>query len=663
MRRNRCSTLAAIAAALLLPLLAAAAPTPHPGIRAAVQQLFTTVQFSGVAISPDGRRVAWVESIPSPGGGPAAGSAIYVKDLTSPAPAQRLTAADAAPHDESGPVWSPDSRQLLFLSDASGQSQIYVATPGEAPRQITHVTGDMDDATWSPDGRSIAFLFIRNAPRAAGPLAPMTIEHGVIGHAVFEQRLTTVDLASGTVHEISPADMYIYEYGWAPDGRRFAVTAAHGAGDPNWWVARLYTLDRASGQMHEIYKPDWQIAKPRFSPDGSTIAFIQGLMSDEGSTGGDIDTIPADGGAVTDITPHMRATATWLTWKPGTHTILFGENVDGSAGLASISETGGPVTTLWTGEESISGAHNGFSAAIANDGVTSAVVRSSFAHPPEVWAGKIGTWQQLTHANDHLQPNWGKAVKVHWTNGGFHIQGWLLYPRQYDPSRRYPMVVLVHGGPGAANTSSWPRPFYNTTLLSDAGYFVLYPNPRGSFGQGEAFTQANRKDFGYGDFKDIEAGADSITHHFPVDPHRIGITGWSYGGYMTMWAVTQTTRFRAAVAGAGIANWQSYYGENDIDTWMIPFFGASVYDDPAVYAKSAPITFIKNVKTPTLVLVGDRDGECPTPQSYEFWHALKTLGVKTQLVVYADEGHFIWRPSDEQDIVQRMIGWFDANMQ
>ena len=156
------------------------------------------------------------------------------------------------------------------------------------------------------------------------------------------------------------------------------------------------------------------------------------------------------------------------------------------------------------------------------------------------------------------------------------------------------------------------------------------PNPRGSFGRGERFTRANVKDFGYGDLRDILGGVDEVVRTRPVDGERLGITGWSYGGYMTMWAVTQTGRFGAAVAGAGICNWQSYYGQNGIDQWMIPFFGASVYDDPAVYARSSPITFIKQVKTPTLILVGERDVECPVPQSQEFYHALKTLGVATQ---------------------------------
>ena len=225
---------------------------------------------------------------------------------------------------------------------------------------------------------------------------------------------------------------------------------------------------------------------------------------------------------------------------------------------------------------------------------------------------------------------------------------------------KHPVIVQIHGGPAAAALPSWPDP--RSALLSLKGYFVFFPNPRGSYGQGEAFTRANVKDFGYGDLRDVMTGIDAAAASNPIDTTRLGIWGWSYGGYMTMWTVTQTTRFKAAVAGAGIANWQSYYGENDIDAWMIPYFGASVYDDAAVYARSAPITFITKVKTPTLVVVGERDGECPAPQSFEFWHALKTLGVETQLVVYPDEGHRIAKKEHVRDIARRLVGWFDGHL-
>jgi dipeptidyl aminopeptidase/acylaminoacyl peptidase len=243
------------------------------------------------------------------------------------------------------------------------------------------------------------------------------------------------------------------------------------------------------------------------------------------------------------------------------------------------------------------------------------------------------------------------------------VQGWLMLPKDYDPSKKYPLIVEVHGGPAAAVLSHWGGGGgLNATAFSALGYFVLEPNPRGSYGQGEAFTEANRKDFGYGDLRDILAGVDAAEAKYPIDSSRVGITGWSYGGFMTMFAVTQTNRFRAAVSGAGLSNWLSYYGENSIDQWMIPYFGASVYDDPAVYAKSSAINFIKQAHTPTLVVVGDRDGECPAPQSYEFWHALRDQHVPTQLVVYPNEGHGFVDPEHRRDVMDRAVEWFAKYM-
>jgi dipeptidyl aminopeptidase/acylaminoacyl peptidase len=232
-----------------------------------------------------------------------------------------------------------------------------------------------------------------------------------------------------------------------------------------------------------------------------------------------------------------------------------------------------------------------------------------------------------------------------------------MLPKDFAFGKPYPLVVNVHGGPSWACTSHWDE--IGTGPLSAMGYFVLCPNPRGSYGQGEAFTQGNVKDFGGGDFRDIMAGVDAITKKYPIDTKRIGIRGHSYGGYMTMWAETQTHRFAAAVAGAGLSDWLSYYGLNDIDEWMIPFFGASVYDDPAVYAKSDPMHFVKAVKTPTLILVGDRDGEVPMEQSVEWWHALTTLHVPTKLVVYPNEGHLFVKAADARDYWLRTLDWFE----
>ncbi|HEY1207896.1 MAG TPA: S9 family peptidase, partial [Terracidiphilus sp.] len=264
----------------------------------------------------------------------------------------------------------------------------------------------------------------------------------------------------------------------------------------------------------------------------------------------------------------------------------------------------------------------------------------------------------VSRINEGIEPAWGTTDSITWKSDGFNVQGWLMMPKDYDPAKKYPLIVEVHGGPASAAVPHWGFGGLNAAIFSALGYFVLMPNPRGSFGQGEEFTLANRKDFGYGDLRDILAGVDAVEAEYPVDPGRVGITGWSYGGFMTMFAVTQTQRFKAAVAGAGISNWQSYYGENSIDQWMMPYFGASVYDDPKVYAKSSAINFIRKVMTPTLVVVGERDGECPAPQSFEFWHALRDRHVPTRLVVYPNEGHGIADPVHRRDIIERAAEWF-----
>ena len=238
---------------------------------------------------------------------------------------------------------------------------------------------------------------------------------------------------------------------------------------------------------------------------------------------------------------------------------------------------------------------------------------------------------------------------------GWLTQGWLYYPVNYDPHRRYPMVVSVHGGPTATVTPGW-----GGDPLSAAGYFVLAPNYVGSAGEGQAFAKGIVRQTGYADLRSILAGVNKVLETLPVDKNRIGITGWSNGGYLSMWAVTQTDMFHAAVPGAGISDWLGYVGEADIAKWALPYFGGVwPWDDPALYARSSPMTFIKNVKTPTLIIVGERDGECPAPQSIEFWGALRILGVKTELVIYPGEGHDFGNPKDRRDVERRRMEWFE----
>jgi len=684
-----CLVLAAITAA---PIYAQTEPAQGSLDRAHVEEVLRGLNrgrsFGQVAISPDGSKLAWIE-------GGRGGSEIRVASPTDLTRSERVTAAtNPDQHCREGEfAWAPDSKSFAFFSDCANstdhQVDLYLSRLDNNPaKRLTALKGIPQAPAFSPDGSKIAFLYVEGATRPAGALAAMKPPSGVIGEDGVEVQRVAIaraDAEAAPPSEVTPANLHVYEFNWAPDSKGLAYVAADPPGENNWWVAKLYTQSidgqpkpilapaEASGPLHGL-----QIAVPRWSPDGKTIAFIGGLMSDQGSTGGDVWIVSADGGAPRDLTAGRPTSPAWIEW--GSNEYLFvSELAGGNSQLIryklSGDRTGNGQVSFGSPIFSIPGSvgDGRLEMSLSSTGDRSMFVfgASTFDHPREIYAAKPGTVMtsglegvmQLSHFNDGVQPAWGKSESLSWKSDGFRVQGWLLLPKDYDPNKKYPLIVEVHGGPAAAVTARWGGGGgLSASAFSALGYFVLEPNPRGSYGQGEAFAQANRKDFGYGDLRDILAGVDTVLAKYPVDPQRVGITGWSYGGFMTMFAVTQTNRFKAAVAGAGLSNWQSYYGENSIDQWMIPYFGASVYDDPAVYAKSSAINFIKQARTPTLVVVGDRDGECPAPQSYEFWHALRDEHVPTQLVVYPNEGHGFVNPEHRRDVMDRAVEWFSKYM-
>jgi dipeptidyl aminopeptidase/acylaminoacyl peptidase len=657
-----------------------------------------------VAISPDGKRVAWLGM-----GEEGAGIRVApIGDLAKRdlAKAERVTAASKPVSNpeqrcaEGQFAWAPDSRALAFFSDCAKpgvQTDLYLShLDGKPAHRLTELNGYVEAPAFSPDGRAVAFLYVAGATRPAGALAAMKPWSGVIGEDGVEiQRVAVArvdaDKAAAPVMA-TPANLHAYEFDWRPDSKGLAYVAADPPGENNWWVAKLYTQEMDGDGPRAILAPaevagalhGLQIAVPRWSPDGKAIAFIGGLMSDQGATGGDVWMVSAQGGEPVDLTPQRPTSPAWIDWEDDEH-LYVDELAGGDCQLIRLAlhgdKTSADVTTtfgapVFSVPGTVGDGRMEMSLSATKDHSAFVFRASTFDRPTEVYeatktntmgdAGGVGAGgsgmgglKQLTHWNDGVEPAWGKSVSLDWKSDSFRVQGWLMLPKNYDAAKRYPLVVLVHGGPASAVVAHWGAGGgLSPAAFSALGYFVLQPNPRGSYGQGEAFTQANRKDFGYGDLRDILAGVDAAIAKYPIDKDRVGLTGWSYGGFMTMFAVTQTQRFKAAVAGAGIADWESYYGENSIDQWMIPYFGKTVYDDPAVYAKSSAINYIRQAKTPTLVVVGDRDGECPAPQSFEFWHALRDQHVPTQLVVYPNEGHGFVDPAHRRDVMERAVEWF-----
>jgi dipeptidyl aminopeptidase/acylaminoacyl peptidase len=629
-----------VAVSLSCTMFAQAAPS----MRDVLRTTDSLTDYGTVALSPDGTRVAWQQTFHH-------ANSVWVESLATQHRAQ-LSVPGAAKSDAMSPAWSPDGTRLAFLSDArtKGRPSLYLAAAdGSSVRLLAALGGLPQRLTWSPDGKHLALLYIAHPHRLAGATSAGARDVGVIGSVTDEQQIATIDARSGALTLVTPGGDYIYEYAWSPDSSRFACTYARGNGDNNWWIAKLATVPASGGALHDLLAPKYQINDPQWSPDGSKIALVGGIMSDFGPVGGDVYIVDANDGTTVDATPDAKFNVADLHWTQA-HRIVLIAHVMGTLHMLYLDPSTGTTTTVLGHDESLR------SLSIAKNGDI-AVVRSSFSMPAEVWAGAPATLRQVTTANASVPNLSGKAVSLTWKSDPYTVQGWLIYPLQFDPTKKYPMITMIHGGPSSEFTPAYDSRF--TAAVTARGYFVYEPNPRGSYGQGEAFTRGNVKDFGYGDWRDDLAGLDAAIAQAPIDPNRLGLFGWSYGGYMAMWAETQTTRFKAIVAGAGIVNWQSYYGQNQIDQWMIPFFGASVYDDPAVYAKSSPITFIKNSHTPVLILQGERDEEVPAPQAFEFYHAMQTLGVPSQLVVYADEGHGPRQPKNQIDILERMVAWFD----
>ncbi len=577
------------------------------------------------------------------------------------------------PRSDTTPRWSPDGQTLAFLSDREkdGQRQICLLpiSGGEAV-QATSVEGaipsprSLDPMAWSPDGKRIAF--VKTDPETEDEKKRRREKDD---HIEFEQhpkytRLYALDIDTREVACVSPDGLQVWEFCWSPTGEEFAAVASDSPFEQAWYTNRLAAFSSDGRPARTLHRAKRQVAKPVWSPDGKQVAFLSSNWSDRGITPGGVFAVASQGGEARDLSAGHVASANALAWVDDSRLVTVAQE-QGGYGIAEIEVATGERTSLWRGDAGFSDVSTTFSMDRKGN---LAVVREDESSPQDVWLAKRNAggveWTRLTRLHPQaVDFEIGATETLHWKGAdGWEMQGLLIRPVGAAAGAA-PMVTVVHGGPTGMTAYRYYPAYRYFGLLAANGLAVFLPNPRGSTGWGLEFAESNIGDMGGKDWEDIQAGIDYCVEQGIADPGLLGISGGSYGGFMTAWAVTQTDRFKAGVMIAGISDWRSFHGKSYLCDWDPIHYGdADPWDPDGTYRDFSPITYVKRVKTPTLILHGEADEDVPVEQAYLFYRALKDLGVETELVVYPREPHGFVERNHTLDHDRRIVRWFAGHL-
>lgn len=625
-------------------------------------------ELSDVRLSPNGKKIAFVVSEPNDPGKPRErrASNIWVVPSDRHEPPRPLIPALKSTDT---PRWSPDGRTLAFLSnpaDMSGQgessTQIYLLRDGEeSASQLTNVPGGVDEYEWSPDGRMIAFVARDQATeeeaarRARGDDATIYPEP-----ELKYSRLWVVSVDDGKATKIPKQNFEIEELAWSPDGNELALVVAPTPKNEDAYNLSLVIISRTTG---EILRTLTRNVAPiggvlRWSPDGQWITFYEFPSTRESNNW--LSLARARGGEIRPLLKSYRGSVLKSEWAADSRS-LIALSVEGTSEVISRVDIASGASHKITDVT-----RSQWGASLSTDGENIAYLAQTPESADDLWIiEKNQAPQRITDFNPQTK-HWafGKVSEVAWKNSkdGLIRHGVLITPPTYKPGDPYPTIVNTHPG-----DTAWWIGFHSSRwwdwgqLLASNGYVVFLPNTRGVTGEGgEMHATIDR--WGEMAFQDLMDGVDYLIDQKIADPRRLGIGGWSNGGFMTEYAITRTTRFKAAVAEAGHSDFFSLYGTSYLRDGLRRTSQQSPYADRRWYDEHSPITLIKNCRTPTLLLHGQLDAGVPIGQAYEFYTGLRDAGVEAGLVIYPREGHSIQEYSHRIDIQKRMLAWFDRHL-
>jgi len=667
---------------LLLSLPAAAQDQPRPRFTAA--EMMKLQRLSDPRLSPDGRSVAYA-AVAVDLAANTRNSDLWLVPAAGNALPRRLT---TSPKSDTRPRWSRDGR-LAFISARDGAPQVYLLdVSGGEPRQVTSFATGVGSLEWldaqtllvavdvfpqcnppQPDGtaRHDETCNKRLLDAVGKPDSGRLYEHLLYRHwDTWEDsqrsHLLVVPLDGGPARDLTPGwhDMPPFSLGGpddfaaSPDGKEVAFVRNDDAEPAFSTNAELYVMPVAGGPARKVAGSPGYDGAPLYSPDGRWLAFRSQQRAGYESDRWRLQVYDRASGAVHTLTEELDRQVEGFAWSPDSRTLYFNAAEAGREPIFSVPAAGGAIKKVADGTYS--------DLTATPDGRALVAARVSLTAPPEIWRVDLaGPAQPLTRMNEAVLAPFGlrPGESVTYTGAaGKDVQAWIVKPPDFDPARRYPLLVLIHGGPQGAWSDGWTFR-WNAQVFASAGYVVFQPNPRGSVGWGQQFVDDINGDWGGKAYEDVMKGTDYAEALPYVDKQRTLAAGASYGGYLVDWIAGHSDRFQALVSHDGVFDLRSMYGATE-ELWFPEWeFGGPYWKNPEAYDRWSPSSYVSHFKTPTLVIHGGLDYRVPLEQGLGMYTALKRQGVPSKLLVFPDENHFVLKPANSVRWYREVIAWLD----